>query len=629
MIRALLLQDAVVNVLSTPTTFQNLMASFLVARDVWKSYGRVPALRGVSLELRQSEILGLLGPNGSGKTTLIKILTTLLTKDTGVVEILGHDLDHQENQIRQLVSYVGQDSDRSAYARLTVRENLQFFGALQGLSHRQIESRILYLARYFEFEANLDRQFMTLSGGQKQTSIIMRALLNEAPILFVDEPTKGLDPFASQRIRGFLRRYIVEERKAALLTSHILSDFDEMADRVILMHEGRVVRSGRPDELKRELCAQAILELPSAVIGPALEGSLAQAGVRRMEQDESTEWVRMAVNNDSAGLLQLLSEYGVDRHYCLRPVSLADAYYYGLKHTRAFSNSETIDCPTHEVENFAQVKKPGSAGVIAATAVRDLRIARRYVPDLIGRFVDLGARVAFFLLLSQTITVSPTGSPLGHALAGRELLIFFQGALVLLIFNSTAFSAPVNSVSRDLSSGALEYLYSLPSSRFAYFVGSVLGNAALDLAIFIPAFILLILYSKSTASETLLLMAVSLLVLTTSAAVGVCVALLAILWRQTGALTGVLSLLFEFLAGAYFPVRILPGSLRAAAMGLPYTWGYDLIRYYSFGSAWKTLLPPAQEWTILAAFGCAFILISRYLLRVVERRAKKTGLHLT
>src|SRR5207248_2685575 len=153
------------------------MTLYLTAKEVYKSYGTTSVLKGVSLDLFEGEILALLGPNGSGKTTFIKILATLLTKDSGDIEIMGYNLDRDVDPIRHLFGYVGQDTERSAYARLTVRENLQFFGTLHGLSRKQINSQIQKLVGYFDFEANINKLFHHLSGGQKQTVVIMRALL--------------------------------------------------------------------------------------------------------------------------------------------------------------------------------------------------------------------------------------------------------------------------------------------------------------------------------------------------------------------------------------------------------------------------------------------------------------------
>src|SRR4051794_14214535 len=171
------------------------MNAYLSVRNVRKAYGKTPVLKDVSLDVYEGEILALLGPNGSGKTTFVKILATLLTKDAGRVNILGYDLDKDVQSIRHLFGYVGQDTERSAYARLTVRENLQFFGALHGLSKADADAQIDKLLFYFDFESNVNQLFHHLSGGQKQPVVIMRALLYDPPLIYLDEPTKGLDPF--------------------------------------------------------------------------------------------------------------------------------------------------------------------------------------------------------------------------------------------------------------------------------------------------------------------------------------------------------------------------------------------------------------------------------------------------
>ena len=203
------------------------MKNVLIAENVRKTYKKHKksevALDGVNFDLKKGEIHSLLGPNGAGKTTFIKILATLLTKDSGVVNILGYDLDTQENEIKHILGYVGQDTERSAYARLTVRENLQFFGSLRGLKKNYINDQIEKLGEYFEFNGSIDKQFNDLSGGQKQAVVIMRSLLHDPPIIYLDEPTKGLDVIIAKRIREFLKNYAKKEGKSLLLTSHIMT----------------------------------------------------------------------------------------------------------------------------------------------------------------------------------------------------------------------------------------------------------------------------------------------------------------------------------------------------------------------------------------------------------------------
>ncbi len=216
------------------------METYLRAVAIKKCYGAHRVLKGVNLTLRKNEILSILGPNGAGKTTLIKILATLIAKDSGRIEVMGHNPDRNERQVQRCFGYVGQDTDRSAYARLTARENLVFFARLRGLAKEIIHKRIEGLVEYFDFSGNINKLFMHLSGGQKQTVIIMRALLHDPSVIYLDEPTKGLDPVSAKRLRDFLKQYVRWENKSLLLTSHILSEVEYLADRICFMNNGNL-----------------------------------------------------------------------------------------------------------------------------------------------------------------------------------------------------------------------------------------------------------------------------------------------------------------------------------------------------------------------------------------------------
>ncbi|MBV9790473.1 MAG: ABC transporter permease [Chloroflexi bacterium] len=266
--------------------------------------------------------------------------------------------------------------------------------------------------------------------------------------------------------------------------------------------------------------------------------------------------------------------------------------------------------------------------VLRATIVKDLQIQKRYLPDLVGNIVELGIRVLFFFMLSGIISVNGDKSPLGRDLSGHDMFVFFQGALLLFIFNSTALNTPVNTITRDLSNGTMEYLYSNPSSRYAYFLGTVVAKALITMSIFVPLYLLLIFSSSSSPTNMLLVMAVCLCALVTLVAFGVMIGLLGLLWKQVGSVTQVLGILFELLAGAYFPIAAFPEVVQYLAYALPYTWGYDLIRYYSFNGQWQPLLPVWIEWLILIGFGVFYTLVSRILLHKAERVAKRKGLHL-
>lgn len=306
---------------------------YLSATNVRKTYGKAVALEDASLELRQGEILALLGPNGAGKTTLIKILATLLRKDAGKVAIMGHDLDTHENEVRHLFGYVGQDTDRSAYARLSVRENLRFFGALRGMNKHQVDQQLDKLAGYFDFRSSLDKLFMSLSGGQKQTVVIMRALLYDPPLVYLDEPTKGLDPLVAKKIRAFLIHYAKQERKSLLLTSHILSEVDEMADRVALIHRGSIPITGSPAELKLAVGVQAFIDLPKDALSPGTEEQLGRLDTVVPSPARDPAWIAYGLPDPLVGthaILQVLRDNDIRAPFRHRTVSLEDAFVHHI-----------------------------------------------------------------------------------------------------------------------------------------------------------------------------------------------------------------------------------------------------------------------------------------------------------
>jgi ABC-type multidrug transport system ATPase subunit len=309
------------------------MQTYLSAQHVRKTYGKEIALKGATLELHGGEILALLGPNGAGKTTFIKILATLLTKDAGSVDVMGYDLDRHENEVRYLFGYVGQDTDRSAYGRLSVRENLRFFGALRGLERRTIDARIDTLAGYFDFGAHLDKLFMHLSGGQKQTVVIMRAFLHDPPLIYLDEPTKGLDPLVGKRIRTFLKDYVQREGKALLLTSHILSEVDELANRVALIQGGEIPIVGTPGDLKRTVGASDFIDLYTERLPPATQDRLRHLDTVLTVIDGEPGWTSFGVSDYFDGtesIIRVLREEGVRTEYRHHAVSLEDAFIHQL-----------------------------------------------------------------------------------------------------------------------------------------------------------------------------------------------------------------------------------------------------------------------------------------------------------
>ena len=273
------------------------------------------------------------------------------------------------------------------------------------------------------------------------------------------------------------------------------------------------------------------------------------------------------------------------------------------------------------------LSRRGSAlSICKSTVIKDLQTDIRYLPDLISRFIELTIRIAFFLLLSQVIAYKNINIG-GAVLSGKNLFVFLQGGLLLFVFNGTALGRPVNAVTRDLTNGTLEYLYATPSSRYAYFVGTIISSALINVLLFFPIYVFLVFYSNASLVNMLMVLLACLTALVAIVALGIMIALLAILWRQVGSITAFIGLLFEFLSGAYIPVSAFPPFVRFASYLLPYTWANDLIRYYSFEGRWTTGFPIWIEWITLISYAVLFTLISRFLLKKTEQRAKKSGLH--
>ncbi len=202
------------------------------------------ALDGASLRVEKGHCFGLLGPNGAGKTTLIKVLTTLVLPNGGIASVGGHDVERDPASVRRTIGCAIND-ERSFYWRLTGRQNLEFFGALDGLRGLERDRRIDEALRRTNLLAAAGFRFNTYSTGMRQMLAFARALLRDADILFVDEPTRSLDPQAADMVRTFLRRDLVEGRgKTVFWATHNLAEAAEVAHEIAVIARGRVRLQG-------------------------------------------------------------------------------------------------------------------------------------------------------------------------------------------------------------------------------------------------------------------------------------------------------------------------------------------------------------------------------------------------
>ncbi|MBA3044880.1 MAG: ABC transporter ATP-binding protein [Candidatus Thermoplasmatota archaeon] len=221
----------------------------------------VKALNDVNLTINEGELFGLLGPNGAGKTTLIKILCTLLLPSSGEARVLGHDVHKDTNAIRQKINMVS-GGETSGYGLLTVRENIWLFSQLYGIPSKEANRRIDMLMKELKLEHKKNSKVRTLSTGLRQKANMVRGFMTDPALIFLDEPTLGLDVNASRLIRDFIKNWIREKpSRTVLLTTHYMVEADELCDRVAIINDGRVLACDTPDNLKKLIHQDSVLKL--------------------------------------------------------------------------------------------------------------------------------------------------------------------------------------------------------------------------------------------------------------------------------------------------------------------------------------------------------------------------------
>jgi ABC-2 type transport system ATP-binding protein len=224
----------------------------------------VVALSQVTLEIGRGEVFGLLGPNGAGKTTLIRLLVGLLTPTRGSAFVLGKDVTKDIDYIRERVTLLPQEA--GIYENLTARENIVYYGGLYGIPVEELNRRADRLLTIVGLKEKEDYQVRGFSGGMKRKVLVARSLIIEPEVIFMDEPTTGVDTLGARIVRNLLKKLSSEQKQTIILTTHDLNEVSELCDRVGILNDGKLVAIGKPSELEQKFKAANLEEVFTGLV---------------------------------------------------------------------------------------------------------------------------------------------------------------------------------------------------------------------------------------------------------------------------------------------------------------------------------------------------------------------------
>jgi ABC-2 type transport system ATP-binding protein len=311
------------------------------AAGLGKSYNSDPVVAGIDLRVPRATVFALLGPNGAGKTTTVRMLATLTAPDGGVASVAGHDVVTQRADVRRRISLTGQ------YAAVdglqTGAENLRMIGRLQGLPGARTRARASELLQRFDLAQAGGRRAATYSGGMRRRLDLAASLMRRPHVLFLDEPTTGLDP-RSRRQLWSLVGSLVADGVTVFLTTQYLDEADALADRIAVLDRGRIVAEGSASELKAAVAGRRLVI--RAVDSGAVDALTRAAGARVVDRDPALLTLEIACDGEGAAVRALLDELDPDRSriadFSVRTATLDDVFLTLTGHTTT-AESEAID----------------------------------------------------------------------------------------------------------------------------------------------------------------------------------------------------------------------------------------------------------------------------------------------
>jgi ABC-type multidrug transport system ATPase subunit/ABC-type multidrug transport system permease subunit len=610
------------------------------------------AVDQVNLHIKNGELFGLVGPNGAGKTTLIKMLTTLVLPTSGSIRIAGYDIRNEE-KVKKAIGLSTSD-ERSFYWRLTGRQNLRFFAGLHNIPARKAEDSIQRVLSQLGLTAVADKRFHTYSTGLRQRLAIARALLTEPRVIFMDEPTKGLDPLAANSLHKLIREHLIDELGVTVfLTSHHLTEIEKICDRIAIMQNGKIRACGTMSELRR-------------LMGPAEKYRVIVEGLSREKAEPIAaledgvkifmreEQLQLEFVKDDADelLMKVISAVqarsGKIKSAECTPVSL-DALF---RHLTLDCLGESNRCPpVGEDEDLKFVGEPqlglnddlkhtplgfGSkenptlkqwimAKVRAAHALfkRDMLSETSYRFSLFMQIVEILMTVAALFFLSRLVGQDTIDKYLtsynGNYFAFAIIGVAFYG------YFNVGFSTFANQLNSEQMSGTLESMLSTPVGLSTIVLGSSLWRFAMTtirVLVILVAGSLMIGGGMVGGSPLLVVLIMAMTVISASS-FGIIAACFIIVVKRGDPISWIFKAASWMIGGVVFPVTVLPSWLQKFAILLPTTHALQALRMVMING--KNLNSIWPEITSLAIFCFILLPISLKTLQYSVNRAKKEG----
>jgi len=596
------------------------------------------AVDHATFDVRHNEIFGLIGPNGAGKTTLVKMLATLILPTSGTVTIDGIPL----TQAWHIQSHVGlmTHNERSFFPRLTCYENLNFYGGLAQIPEPVCREKIRYLSDMLDLSDHLEQRYDRCSTGMKHRLALARALLNDASLLLLDEPTATLDPVAAGQFRERLYTLIHQETRTVLMVTHNIDEAVELCDRVAVMVKGRLYVVGSPDRLRALLRPDARCTLRVRGASPRLDARLyALDVVADMQQQRvASDLMQFEIDLHSRErtlppiIAAVEAEGGT-----LEKLQLATATWEEV--AEQLVEGETGPAAPDVNSDAAQTMQHATGLGLAATPLRNGRLRElwRIIPLFLRR--DLRTQLSYrlsFLLQLAGIFFSITsyyfvgkvfGAQANPYLAayGGDYFSFVLIGIALLGYQSVALYGFSSVVQSAQTTGTLEAMLATPTHLSTILLGSSAWDFVFTTIRVVITLLAGVLFfgARFTGANWPAAFLVLLLTVVCLSAIGILSASFIMVYKRGSPINFLISGVTLLLGGVYYPVEVLPVALRMLARLYPLTISLQAMRGALLTGA--TLLDLAGDLTILLGYAVLLIPLGLTAFGYAVRQAKRDG----